>query len=169
MWLGVWLSLGFALAGCSHSAPEVRQSREPDTEATTVTSVDPSSAGNGPESSQPAWTQTDTKVRLRLHNLSDSLALTDVLVVVPGDSAHIGFIGPRAYSEYFAVDTAYRYAFIKAKSGGKEYFCQPADYTGETTLTPGRYTYELTQVRPRDKDAVLGFFLVELLEDKGHP
>jgi hypothetical protein len=151
------------LAACSHSAPKIEQVREPETAADTASSL------IGSETSPPAWTQTDAKVRIRLHNLSDSLPLTEVLVAFPGDSAQIGFIAPRGYSGYFAVDTAYRYAFIKAKSGGKEYFCQPADFTGETTLAPGRYTYELTQVRNRDKDAAVGFFLLELIEEDGHP
>lgn len=117
----------------------------------------------------PAWVRTDSKVRIRLHNLSDSLPLTDVRVKFPSDSARIEFIGPGSYSPYFAVDSAYRYAFIQAVSGGRNWFCQPVDFTGETLLAPGRYTYDLSQVRNRDPDAAMGFFLVELIEDKGHP
>jgi hypothetical protein len=110
----------------------------------------------------------EKRARIRLHNRSDS-SLAEVSVHFPEDSVRIAFIRPGGYSPYFPADGAYRYAFIRAKSGGKEYFCQPMDFTGETPLAPGRYTYDLTQVRNGDPEAKVGFFLLELVDDGGHP
>jgi hypothetical protein len=151
---------GLFLAACSHSAREAKA-----LEAISP-QVDPP-AGNPQAAMERA--RTGSKALIRLHNLSDSLPLTEVLVRFPADSARIAFIAPRAYSDYFAVDSAYRYAFIRARSGGRTYLCQPMDYTGESLLEPGRYTYELSQVRTRNTQDTLGFFLLELLHDKGHP
>lgn len=154
--------LALSLTACAPSARQTREAR------TAPPSRDTAAADAGPSATAAAWVPTDAKVRIRLHNLSDSL-LTDLRVFFPGDSERIAFLRPRAYTDYFSLDSAYRYASIQAKSGGKDYFCQPADFTGETPLAPGRYTYELSPVRNRDPDAKVGFFLLELLEDKGHP
>ena len=75
--------------------------------------------------------QANAPVRIRLLNRSDSLALEDVPVRFPHDSAHIAVLFPGRYSAFFSVDTAYRFAPIHAKAGGKEYLCQPVDLTGE--------------------------------------
>jgi hypothetical protein len=127
-----------------------------------------SAAGSSGEAAE-SWVPADSKIRIRLQNLSDSLTLANVLVVFPRDSARIASIGPKAYSEYFAVDSAYRYAFVEAKAGKKTYFCQPMDYVGETLLEPGRYTYALTPVANQDPTLKAGFLRLELLKDKGHP
>jgi hypothetical protein len=172
-------AIGVFLAACSHSAQEAKASPDARMEgADSQAPQDPGAqASRIADANPPAWdSQADAdrepsggKALIRLHNLSDSLPLTQVLIQFPADSAHVGFIAPRAYSDYFAVDSAYRYAFIRARSGGKTYYCQPADFTGESLLAPGRYTYELSQVRSRNPQDTIGFFVLELLEDKGHP
>jgi hypothetical protein len=157
---GLGLALCIALAACAANknepAPRVGN-------AGTV-----SAAGSSGEAAE-AWIPTDSKIRIRLQNLSDSLTFTNVLVVFPGDSARIASIGPKAYSEYFAVDSAYRYAFVEAKAGKKTYFCQPMDFVGETLLEPGRYTYALTPVANQDLTLKAGFLRLDLLKDKAHP
>jgi hypothetical protein len=177
--LAALAAFGALLAACSHSAREAQA--YPDAQAEGANAQAPQDAGreaaqtaeeNPAAGNAQAATGRESfgsKALIRLHNLSDSLPLTQVLVQFPADSAHIGFIAPRAYSDYFAVDSAYRYAFIRARSGGRTYYCQPADYTGESLLAPGRYTYELSQVRNRNPQDTVGFFVLELLEDKGHP
>jgi hypothetical protein len=114
-----------------------------------------------------SWTRTDTKVRIRLHNL-DSIALTDVHVRWPVDSARFDSLGAKAYTEYIAVDTAYSYAYIKAKAGKRVWICQPMDFVGETPLAPGRYTYEISPAAVLDEKS-MGFLRLELLVDKEHP
>ncbi|MDQ3002267.1 MAG: hypothetical protein M3Y08_13525 [Fibrobacterota bacterium] len=127
-----------------------------------------STAGSSGEAAE-AWTPTDSKIHIRLQNLSDSLTFTHVLIMFPGDSARIPSIGPKGYSEYLAVDSAYRYAFVEAKAGKQTYFCQPMDYVGEALLEPGRYTYALTPVANQDLTFKTGFLRLELLKDKEQP
>lgn len=49
-------------------------------------------------------------------------------------------------TQYRPVAQAYRYAYVRVRSGGKTVVQQPIDYVGETPLAPGRYSYviELT-------------------------
>ncbi|HKP94570.1 MAG TPA: hypothetical protein VJ385_02320 [Fibrobacteria bacterium] len=126
--------------------------------------ADTSAAQERASGARPARMETDDKVRIRLHNLSGS-PLTDVRVRFPSDSARFEFIGAGGYSAYMVVDSAYRYAFIKATSGGKDWFCQPVDYVGEPILAPGRYTYALSQVKARNPEAKMGFFVLELIAE----
>ncbi len=159
------LALSLALLACGPSNLERKAFLPPPAAAPAAAAGDSSAPSPSAQNHAPM----DTKVFLRLHNRSDSLALEEVTVRLPHDSAHFAFIRPGGYSTYFAVDSAYRYAFIQAKSGGKEYFCQPIDFTGETPLAPGRYTYDLTPVKNRDPEAKVGFFLLELIDENGHP
>lgn len=52
-------------------------------------------------------------------------------------------IAPDEYSEYLPYEVAYRYAYISVNAGAETYVLQPIDYTGETELPTGLYTYEL--------------------------
>jgi hypothetical protein len=117
-----------------------------------------------------ARTRAAAKVRIRLHNL-DSVALTDVQVRWPADSAHFDSIGAKAHTAYVAVDTAYGYAYIEAKAGKRTWICQPTDFVGETPLAPGHYTYEISPAAVLDEKngTSLGFLRLDLLVDKEHP
>jgi hypothetical protein len=53
-------------------------------------------------------------------------------------------IAAGAYSEYLQFETAYRYAYIEVVAEGETYVLQPIDFVGETPLSLGFYTYELT-------------------------
>jgi hypothetical protein len=117
-----------------------------------------------------ALARVDGKVRIRLHNL-DSIALTDIFVQWPADSARFDSLPAKAYTGYIAVDTAYRYAYIKAKAGKRVRICQPKDFVGESLLAPGRYTYAISPAGVLDEkdEKSLGFMSLELRIDKEHP
>ncbi len=165
------------LAACSCPA----KSGKPAGEGTKSAAVGPNGSGAahgngtataqgsepGGASTQGGWTRTDAKVRIRLHNL-DSIALTDVHVQWPVDSAHFDAIPAKAYTDYVAVGSAYRYAYIKAHAGKRVWICQPMDFVGETTLAPGRYTYEISPAAVMEEKS-MGFLRIELLTDKEHP
>lgn len=112
----------------------------------------------------------DAKVRIRLHNL-DSIALTDVHVHWPVDSARFDSLPSQAYTDYIAVDSAYRYAYVKAKAGKRVWICLPMDFVGETPLAPGRYTYDISPAAVADMkdEKSMGFLRMELSVDKEHP
>lgn len=64
-------------------------------------------------------------------------------------SAQVEAYGPLPVggrTQYRPVGQAYRYAYVRVRSGGKTVVQQPIDYVGETPLAPGRYSYviELT-------------------------
>jgi hypothetical protein len=118
---------------------------------------------------QGAWTRSDAKIRIRLHNL-DTLPLENVFVQWPVDSARFPSLPARGYTDYVAVDKAYRYAYIKAQSGARTWICQPMDFVGETLLEPGRYTYEIARAAIMDSAGNgPGFLSLEMLTDKEHP
>ncbi|MDB5106611.1 MAG: hypothetical protein JWP91_4300 [Fibrobacteres bacterium] len=117
-----------------------------------------------------SWKRTDAKVRIRLHNL-DSLSLKGLFIRFPADSARFPVLAGRSYTDYIAVDSAYRYAYIHAVAGdGRAWICQPTDFVGESPLVPGRYTFELSRARLLDSTGKApGFLRLELLQDKEHP
>lgn len=117
--------------------------------------------------SQGGWTRTDDKIRIRLHNL-DTLALENVFVQWPVDSARFPLLPARGYTEYVALEKAYRYAFIKAQAGAQTWICQPVDFVGENLLGPGRYTYEISRAGVMEENA-MGFLRLEMREDKEQP
>lgn len=62
----------------------------------------------------------------------------------PGGSASYGPLAPSEASEYVAAG-AYSYAAVAVvTTDGDEFRYQPTDFTGETPLPPGRYTYVLS-------------------------
>jgi hypothetical protein len=77
---------------------------------------------------------------IRIKNVS-TFVFDEVQVGVQED-LHMN-IAPGAYSEYLPYEVAYRYAYISIKAGEETFVLQPIDYTGETELPVGLYTYEL--------------------------
>lgn len=82
-------------------------------------------------------------VLIRLRNASDTLELRAVYAIFPDDTVLFGDLPPKAASAWHAVERSYRYAYVRAQAGGREWALQPADYTGESLLPPGRYTWSI--------------------------
>ena len=81
-------------------------------------------------------------VAVRVANNS-SLSFERVEVVFPGNEVDYGSISAHGVSQYAAVETAYRYAYVEVQVGGEVLKIQPIDYVGETPLESGFYTYLL--------------------------
>ena len=162
--LAMLLTMALSLSGCGgpgRKAGEDGGGATGDKRFATDSAVTPESGASA---------RTDGKVRIRLHNL-DSIGLTDLFVQWPVDSAHFDSLPPKAYTGYIAIDTAYRYAYIKAKAGKRVRICQPKDFVGESLLAPGWYTYAISPAGVLDEkdETSLGFMGLELRIDKEHP
>ncbi len=79
-------------------------------------------------------------VLVRLQNAS-AFSFDEVEVGFPSQTESYGPLAAGAESGYRAVSSAYRYAYVRVRSGSKTVVQQPIDYLGEMQLTPGRYTY----------------------------
>ena len=69
-------------------------------------------------------------------------------VVVHSRRVHTnGFFGPIAsggVSDYRVFPEAYRYGYVRIRSGSNDFGLTPIDYVGERPLGPGYFTYDLT-------------------------
>ena len=77
-------------------------------------------------------------VNLRIFNKT-GMEISEVIV----NSVTYSAIEIDGYSNFKKHDYIYRYAYIKAIIGGKDYVLQPIDYVGESKLTSGDYTFKL--------------------------
>ena len=68
-------------------------------------------------------------------------AFDEVEVGFPSQSESYGSLAVGGATPYRPVTEAYRYAYVRVRSGGKTVVQQPTDYVGETLLAPGRYSY----------------------------
>jgi hypothetical protein len=89
----------------------------------------------------PMGSSGATEIRLRN---ATGLDIDAVTVAFPAGSVEYGSISQGSSSTYQAVDSAYRYAYIDARSGDRHMVLQPIDFVGEELLEPGRYTWVLT-------------------------
>lgn len=64
-------------------------------------------------------------------------------------------------SGYKTFTIAYKYAYVQLEIDGKEYTIQPTDYTGETPLNSGKYTYEIDANKSLEKTDKLSLKLIE--------
>lgn len=93
----------------------------------------------------PGCSEDADEIRIRIKNTSD-LPYTEFFVasgVALLDGTFFGTIAPGAYSEYKTFAKAYGIAYIRFIANGQERTFIPIDYVGESTLKPGRYTYEI--------------------------
>lgn len=82
-------------------------------------------------------------VQLRVRNAGQE-ALQDLEVQLPSHQLITAeWLGAGETTGYQLVGQVYRYARIFASVNGEEHKLLPADYVGETPLSPGRYTYEI--------------------------
>lgn len=78
----------------------------------------------------------------------------------PGLKAYnYGQVNIGSFSDYHKFDQVFRYAWIRLTMNGKIYIIKPFDYTSETPLAFGRYTYKMNY------DAVADRVLIELVAD----
>lgn len=78
----------------------------------------------------------------------------------PSTKSHnYGQVDINSASNYHVFDAAYRYAWINLTMNNKTYGIRPYDYTGETRLTEGNYSYRITY------DPTLKRISLELIKD----
>jgi hypothetical protein len=95
-------------------------------------------------------------VEIRIWNGSN-YEFDQVFVNTNGGQNDYGKLVPGNRSEYKKFKTAYRYAFVSFKIGGKAYSIQPIDYVGEALLLKGKYTYKISVANPTSQYALLEF------------
>ncbi len=86
--------------------------------------------------------KVDTEVFIRVYNDSPDL-FEEVIVNTSGGEHNYGDIETNSYSDYYAFDYAYNFAYVHLKIDGKDFFLIPIDYVGEAQLRSGYYTYIL--------------------------
>ena len=70
----------------------------------------------------------------------------------PGpDAFEFGQVGVNAKTGYKSFSKLFRYSWVRLKMKYKTYYLKPYDYTGETPLQTGRYTYKLTYAPTNDR------------------
>jgi len=82
------------------------------------------------------------QVQIRIKNTS-LLPFENIEVNTSGGLNHFGTVADNEVSDYKTFDFAYRYSFVKLTINGEPYIIQPIDYTGESKLESGKYTYEI--------------------------
>ncbi len=96
------------------------------------------------EEEQPAQPrETGGAVEINIQNDS-AVDFDSVLVAFPSQREHYGAVPSGQQSAYRTVTLAYGYAYVEAYVGDRKYVVQPTDYTGETPLSQGRYSYALS-------------------------
>jgi hypothetical protein len=61
-----------------------------------------------------------------------------------------GQININTSSDYHTFSKVYNYSWFRLTMNNKTYYLKPYDYTGETALANGRYTYKITYVSTND-------------------
>jgi hypothetical protein len=72
---------------------------------------------------------------------------------------NFGQININASSDYHTFSKVYNYSWFRLTMNNKTYYLKPYDYTGETALANGRYTYKITYSATNDR------LNLELLKD----
>ncbi len=87
--------------------------------------------------------ETSGPVDINIQNDSD-VDFDSVRVTFPSQKEDYGAVPQGGQSDYRTVALAYGYAYVEVFVGEARYVVQPTDYTGETPLAEGRYTYALS-------------------------
>ena len=98
-------------------------------------------------------------VFIRVRNNSD-LTFQQVTVSTGNREGFFGEIDPRQNSDYVKFEHAFRYASVFLRIDGKPLQLIPNDYTGETPLRDGFYTYRVGLSSANLSDASLTFEFV---------
>lgn len=101
----------------------------------------------------------DSGVFIRVRNNSD-LTFQQVTAITGNREGFFGEIAPRQNSDYLEFEHAFRYASVFLRIDGKPLQLIPNDYTGETPLRAGYYTYRVGLNSANLSDASLTFEFV---------
>lgn len=102
----------------------------------------------------------DNELLLRIRNTSD-FNYSNIQVSTASDDHNYGDLNAGATTDYVPFISAYRYASIILQIDGQTRAIQPYDYTGETLLEPGNYTYEIDVNNNSNQIGTLSLTLVE--------
>lgn len=70
----------------------------------------------------------------------------------PGPDAHdFGQVEINERTNYKTFPRLYRYSWVRLTMNSKTYYLKPYNYTSETALESGRYTYKLTYTSMNDQ------------------
>jgi hypothetical protein len=70
----------------------------------------------------------------------------------PGPNAfNYGKVEINAKTDYKSYSKVFRYSWVKLTMNNKTYYLKPYDYTGETPLESGHYTYKLAYTSTNDQ------------------
>ena len=99
-----------------------------------------------------------TSVELRIHNSTSwtfyncTIDPAGTLSDNPGPNAYnYGQIDINGKTDYKIFTKVYRFSWVRLTMNNKTYYLKPYDYTGETVLGSGRYTYKLTYTSSNDQ------------------
>lgn len=101
----------------------------------------------------------DNGVFIRVRNNSD-LIFDQVTVITGNREGFFGTIDPRQNSDYVEFENAFKYASVYLRIDGKPLQLIPNDYSGETSLRDGYYTYRIGLTSANLSDASLTFELI---------
>lgn len=98
--------------------------------------------------------EQDQNVLIRVENVSD-YDFDRVTVDTSGGKASYGSVSGGSASGYEAFEFAYAYAKVEVNILGSKFTLTPIDYTGETRLTNGSYTYRIDVADVADRSLTL--------------
>ena len=68
----------------------------------------------------------------------------NVQISTSGELMDYGDLSPDEISEYRAHEMAYGYCYVELLIDNDTFYIQPIDFVGETPLSDGKYTYEIS-------------------------
>ena len=99
-----------------------------------------------------------TTAELRIYNSTPwtfyncTIDPTGTLSDNPGPNAYnFGQVDINTKTNYNTFAKLYRYSWVRLTMNNKTYYLRPYDYTGETVLDSGKYTYKLTYTSTNDQ------------------
>lgn len=101
-----------------------------------------------------------SQVVIRLSN-SSNFDFQNIVVNTSTGDVNYENIASGQVSGYKSFEKAYRYAFIELKIDGTIYTLQPIDYSGETPLENGYYTYQIDANNSQEQFEKLNLTLIK--------
>ena len=86
--------------------------------------------------------EQDKNILIRVENVS-TFDFDRVMVNTSGGRESYGSIPSGSVSDYQSFEFAYPFATVEVNIQGSKFDFTPIDYTGETRLTNGSYTYQV--------------------------
>jgi len=101
-----------------------------------------------------------SQVNIRLSNIS-AFDFKNIIVSTSTGEVNFENINSNQKSDYKTFEIAYRYAFVELEIDGQTFTLQPIDYTGETPLERGSYTYEINANDSQEQFEKLSLTFIE--------